>query len=215
MTDVTGGRDRSNPAPKSEIGETSSKGPTRGERGTARDQQKQAAWHRCMQVFPVPVQPNQVLGPPLAVYTPQLVPMMPASPSLTPTPHLDWSGSGHSKMVWGGVPAREASYHSLGGFDGPGTEASNPAPLVPLPLMVGGGAVAGGHFFRDISVLRKSNSNDSIHSDGCAPALPPQPPCPLPRPRFAPLLCDPPQNEPCMLAAPRQAPLPRSPYHVR
>ena len=203
--DVTGGRDRSYPAPKSEIG---SKGifsntlvgarvqhyipfvQRSDGRAVSRSEQT-PAWHSCMQVLPVPVQPNQVLGPPVVVYTPVLVPIMsPPSPSLTPS-LADWSGSGHSKMVWGGVPAREASYHSLGEFAGAGTEASNPAPVSDLPLMVGGGAVAGGHFFRDTSALRKSNSNDSIHSDGCAPVLLPQPPCRLRRPRFAPPSCHP------------------------
>lgn len=116
-----------------------------------------------MQVLQLPVQPGQVLQSPVVMFTPfHTQPTLPISPALTPAA-CDWSGSGHSKMVWGGIPAREASYHSLSDAV---IEASNPSAPVPEMKLMDGGSVAGGAFFRDISGMRKSTSNDSIHSEG-------------------------------------------------
>lgn len=143
------------------------------------------ARRRCMQVLQLPVQPGQVLQSPVVMFTPfHTQPTLPISPALTPAA-CDWSGSGHSKMVWGGIPAREASYHSLSDAV---IEASNPSAPVPEMKLMDGGSVAGGAFFRDISGMRKSTSNDSIHSEGCAPGLSPPPPLSAATPSFAPLV---------------------------
>ena len=83
----------------------------------------------------------------------------------------DCSGSQHANSAWGGIPTKEASYHSLSDVL---QEAANPRVEVPLgePMIMEGGSVAGGsreHFSQWLvpgGVIRQSPSSNSVHSDG-------------------------------------------------